>query len=587
LSLLALGCVCIGALPSPARADNCQLLRFSFQPDCFRSADGVTCVQSVDKLDLGPQIAVWVETADHQFVDTLMVTNTVAARGLGNRPGEWNFLSGPKFPYGKRQMALPIWAHARNHLYPQVVMQDGMEDWLGWHESISSEDLYYCRPVRAQEIDVDAITCPTKFNSAKGKIDPTLPMVYYPPRNDLTAFTSRDCDLPYAQLPCPRSGEMYSTMNDLDAVAAATPAYGRPYSGTWPIPATQAPGDYALMIEVNKEYDVNAAHTHPAFEDPRLLGYGINNNFGQPAVVWRVPFDVTNPREVAADQIYGYGAWDGANGAIAPRDQTITAGVAGAGEGRLMTIRGANGTSGRVLVSVEQCDTVEPPVPDGGEGSDARGLGGRGGGGGADGATVCDDTSELSPVSDLSIDPTTLTATTVRVVFTGAPSASQPSDYEVRYSVGKSLTDDDFLHQAISAPQVMLDGGGTSVSVVLPDLKPSTSYAVGVKYQGDCARKSQLAWITFDTTGAKFKQLSGCFIATAAYGSALDPAVDAMRQVRDDLTRRSPLFAAAADLYYRSGPAAAAVLKQSQTARAVVRRLLGPAAALATIAAGR
>jgi hypothetical protein len=581
--------VCIGALATPARADNCQLLRFTLQPDCFRSADGASCLQQIEKLDLGPQIAVWVETADHQFVDTLMVTNTVAARGLGNRPGEWNFLSGPKFPYGKRQMALPIWAHARNVLYPQVVMQDGMEDWLGWHEPISSEDLYYCRPVREQEVNVDAITCPTKFNSAKGKIDPTLPMVYYPPRNDLTGFTSRDCDLPYATAPCARSSERYSTMNDLDAVAAATPAYGRPYSGTWAIPATQAPGDYALMVEVNKEYDVNAAHTHPAFEDPRLLGYGINNNFGQPAVVWRVPFDVTNPKTAAVDQIYGYGAWDGANGAIAPRDQTITSGVAGSGEGRLMSIAGPNGISGRVLVSVEQCDTVAPPVPDGGAG-DAMGVGGSGGVGavgGAGGATVCDDSSELPPVSGLGIDTMTLTATAVKVVFTGAPNILQPSDYEVRYSVGKSLTDDDFLHQAISAPQVTLDSGGTSVSVVLPDLKPSTSYAVGVKYQGDCSRKSQLAWITFDTVGAKFKQLSGCFIATAAYGSALDPAVDAMRRVRDDLTRRSPLFAAAADLYYRSGPAAAAVLKQSETARAVVRRLLAPAAALATIAAGR
>jgi hypothetical protein len=57
----------------------------------------------------------------------------------------------------------------------------------------------------------------------------------------------------------------------------------------------------------------------------------------------------------------------------------------------------------------------------------------------------------------------------------------------------------------------------------------------------------------------------------------------AMRQVRDCVTSRSGLFAAAADLYYRSGPAAAQVIKQSDTARALVRRLLAPAAALAEI----
>jgi len=63
------------------------------------------------------------------------------------------------------------------------------------------------------------------------------------------------------------------------------------------------------MIEVSKEYDGNPAHTHPAFEDPRLTGYGTNNNFGQPSVVWRVPvrFDLPAPRTTSAAGIYGYG----------------------------------------------------------------------------------------------------------------------------------------------------------------------------------------------------------------------------------------------------------------------------------------
>src|SRR5262249_10302743 len=159
----------------------------------------------------------------------------------------------------------------------------------------------------------------------------------------------------------------------------------------------------------------------------------------------------------------------------------------------------------------------------------------------------------------------------------GAAGVDQAGAYEVRYRVGRGFSDDDFLDQAVRAPQVSLAADGTA-SVLLPDLKPSTSYAVGVKYIDACAHKSSLAWTSFDTPGAKFTQLSGCFIAPAAYGSALAPAVDAMRRVRDDLTGRSALFTAAADVYYRSGPAAAAVLEQSETARAVVRRLLGPAA---------
>ena len=49
------------------------------------------------------------------------------------------------------------------------------------------------------------------------------------------------------------------------------------------------------------------------------------------------------------------------------------------------------------------------------------------------------------------------------------------------------------------------------------------------------------------------------------------------------------MFAVATDLYYRIGPAAAEVLARSDTARALVRRLLGPvgAASQAAVGAGR
>ena len=43
----------------------------------------------------------------------------------------------------------------------------------------------------------------------------------------------------------------------------------------------------------------------------------------------------------------------------------------------------------------------------------------------------------------------------------------------------------------------------------------------------------------------------------------------------------SPLFSLATDLYYRAGPAAAAVVARSETARALVRGLLAPVATVA------
>ena len=81
-----------------ARAQQaCQTLRYTFQPDCLQSpqhpgmcrpvlyqpdpTDSTRDSKNVDRLDLGPQIAVWLESADRSvFVDTLFVTNQVGAR---------------------------------------------------------------------------------------------------------------------------------------------------------------------------------------------------------------------------------------------------------------------------------------------------------------------------------------------------------------------------------------------------------------------------------------------------------------------------------------------------------------------------
>ncbi len=95
---------------------------------------------------------------------------------------------------------------------------------------------------------------------------------------------------------------------------------------------------------------------------------------------------------------------------------------------------------------------------------------------------------------------------------------------------------------------------------------------------------SDIALTAFVTPAQKFTQLSGCFVATAAYGSEMQPQVAALRSLRDTLRPRSGLVAAAVDLYYRSGPAAAAVIARSETARTLARRLLAPVAELAKVA---
>ena len=66
-------------------AATCTVLDYTFQPDCFRAAGDASCVFDKTHPDLGPQIAVWLESADGtMFVDTLMVTNAVPT-GVGAR----------------------------------------------------------------------------------------------------------------------------------------------------------------------------------------------------------------------------------------------------------------------------------------------------------------------------------------------------------------------------------------------------------------------------------------------------------------------------------------------------------------------
>ena len=103
-----------------------------------------------------PQIAIWVEDAAGRFVDTVMVTRLVGTYGLGNRPGRSDMGTGHHWPYGRREMALPVWAHRRGVEYDRLVFTDCHESAIRFHNAVSSEDPFYCRPTTAGEHMVDA-----------------------------------------------------------------------------------------------------------------------------------------------------------------------------------------------------------------------------------------------------------------------------------------------------------------------------------------------------------------------------------------------------------------------------------------------
>ncbi len=77
-----------------------------------------------------------------------------------------------------------------------------------------------------------------------------------------------------------------------------------------------------------------------------------------------------------------------------------------------------------------------------------------------------------------------------------------------------------------------------------------------------------------------------CFIATAAYGSALAPEVRAFRRFRDEVLLAVPGGSALVSVYYRYSPPLAAVIAHSPVLRSAARFVLAPAAVMAGVSAG-
>ena len=78
------------------------------------------------------QMVAWVTKADaaNTYVDTIYMTAKTGIYGLGNRPGRFDFNSGPipnpakgiddMWPFGKRITTFPVWAHRHGMTWPLV-----------------------------------------------------------------------------------------------------------------------------------------------------------------------------------------------------------------------------------------------------------------------------------------------------------------------------------------------------------------------------------------------------------------------------------------------------------------------------------
>jgi hypothetical protein len=558
------------------------------------------------------QIVLWIEKPDGTFLKTVGLTQAVGLRGIGNRPGATQMNSGFRWPYGRREGVLPVWAHRRAAApgaaqFKRVIFQNRASEGDASRTSDdSTAETYFClsfNGATTQRDALDAVSCASAFSSDKGRYivqadvdkgyaEPSVEgatgmmrpldlVSLYPPRRDAVSCHDSGCS-DTADVGT-YAAHVRSVMPEIDSVTMATPPPEMQQSLLFTVPDDWANGDYVAFIEVNVEGDYNTMFSPQTYPTPLLpdgtwdvwaMTYGYPYR-GQPSVVYEVPFTLGASQTYGVAEPAGYGDVDGFGPSGGNLNPFTGAGVAitddptntpGSGADRL---RLTSASPYRFQVTVRdssQCDAENPP-----------------------GAPVG---VAAMPVAD---EKHSHQWGTLR--FTVPQSDGPIAHYEVRYSTSPITTDDQSsFDQALPAVAAMIEtqalmvpttmGPGAEVKVDFGGMDPLTHYWVAVRATDVCNVSGPYAVSDLITTRVNFTQLKGCFIATAAYGSAMEPEVGSLRTARDALRPRSVLFAAATDLYYRSSPAAAAVLAESDVARAVVRKLLGPVVELATAAAG-
>ena len=305
------------------------------------------------------QIAIWVEDDAGNFMDTIRLTASVAKYGVGNRPGALQTNSGYRWPYGRRESALPIWAYRRASapgamLFKRVIFQNGGDEGRVARSLVtasrfdSTRDDYFCLSGNNENNALDAVTCASVFTGDKGRFitdddvtdgyfEPynengtagTRPLdlwSMYPPRRDITETSSNDHD--DAGL---FDDEAAAVMPNIDAITMATPQGNVPQKIQYEVPQSWPPGNYVAFIEAHVEGDHNDTFDTNAYPTP--LGDGWTDGWvtrfgypyrGQPSIVYKVPFDLSTAGEYKTSSATGFSEIHGLDGELRRMDSSIT-----------------------------------------------------------------------------------------------------------------------------------------------------------------------------------------------------------------------------------------------------------------------
>lgn len=584
------------------------------------------------------QIAIWIESADGSRFQTVRLTEAVAYRGIGNRTGALQMNSGFRWPYGRREGTLPVWAHRRvaagGAPFRRVIFNGRISEGnassagsLG--EPRNTRDDYFCLSFdreRSGRDALDAVTCASIFMSNKGRYMTEADVAsgyaepwersdgsgmmralslesLYPPRRDVTACGTPGCgDHPDVGR---FAADARAALPGIDAITMATPAGDVEQVIVFDVPADWPDGEYVAWVEVNVEGDYNSFYddsVHPTPDAPSGLWdyWAINYGYayrGQPSVVFRVPFVITPAGgEWETSEPAGYGSLHGEDGELRAMDGTITddpAGAPGSGADRL---RANDGSRLRVIVPPwDVCEQPDPPAMCGHEcvpENDACGEG-----------LICGPDLTCVGLCDVPMAPGAIESFDARphadekhshqwasLSFRVPASPRRIARYELRVGT-EPILDVESFERALPAVEPSIErvelrvpttgAAGDVVEIDFGGLTPETTYWVAMRAIDECNAPGPIAVAQVETTAIHFTTVSPCFVATAAYGSPLEARVAVLRRFRDRHLMTNALGRAFVRAYYALGPHAADAIRESETLRAVARAALAPIVALA------
>ncbi len=549
------------------------------------------------------QLAVWIEDEDGTRFETVRLTEAVALRGIGNRPGASQMNSGYRWPYGRREGVLPVWATRRAAApgamkWKRVIFQNRPSEGLASKIfDDQSKDDYYCLSFareRSRQDALDAVSCATQFSSDKGRfvneadvaagysepyeatpgagqMRPLSLESLYPPRRDINLCSSAPCfdHLDVDQF----SSHARSVMPEIDAVTMATPVAGVQQEILFEVPSEWEHGSYRACVEANVEGDYNETWNDRSFPTPTQPpstwdGWAIDFGYayrGQPSVVYCVDFELGHDAVMsfAASEPAGSSAsWqveDPSFGELQPMDHMTDDPVRAPGSGvdRLQLM--ADGDRLQIVVKPPRsCMHDQPPS--------------------AVGSLVAQSYPNEKHAHEFA-----------RLSFRAADDDEGIHRYDVRFST--SPIDDESFTAAMPAKQATVEAqelqvptdatAGEPVRVDVGGFVQETRYFIGVRAMDECTGVGPVAVTEITMPKRVFSTVTPCFVATAAYGSPLASEIHTLRRLRDRYLMPHAFGRELVAAYYRVGPSLADGIASDERLRSAARWAITPLVSLA------